>query len=138
MHFLPVSIFSTLLFALFSSCHPVEPTPPPCGSCLTSSEILPVATRWLDVFSTGGRYDLPNAATEDVQYWNEEFTYPGCPTPFAANRSQLWDIIGETAHSWTTCTNISFEVVSAWSSCDRIAVRWREHAVVSSGVNGSA
>lgn len=138
MHFLPVSIISTLLFALDSSCTPVKPHAPPCGSCLTSHEILPIATRWLNVFSTGGRHDLPNAATENVQFWNEEFTYPGCPTPYAANRSQLWDIIGETAQSWTTCTDIRFEVVSAWSSCDRIAVRWREHAVFRGETKGDA
>lgn len=31
-------------------------------------------------------------------------------------------------------TNINFEIVSAWASCDRIAVRWRQNAFVSDKV----
>lgn len=130
MFFLPASLTLTILFPLLATSKPVQPQPP-CGGCLTSSEILPISTRWLNVFSSGGLSGLDKAATQNVQYWNEEFTYPGCPTPYAADRSQLQDVVGNAAKSWTACTNISFEIVSAWSSCDRIAVRWRQKASVS-------
>lgn len=131
MYFLLISLVLPLLFPLLARPHPVQP---PCGGCLTSSEVIPISTRWLRVFSTGGLSGLKKAATENVQYWNEEFTYPGCPTPYAANRSQLYDIIASTAESWTVSTNINFEIVSAWASCDRIAVRWRQNAFVSDKV----
>jgi len=120
-----------LLLPLIASSYPVEPTQPACGSCLIPSEIIPIATRWLKVFATGGLADLPNAATENVQYWNEEFTYPDCPTPYANNRSELWNVINGSAQNWTACTDITFEIVSTWSSCDRIAVRWRENGYAS-------
>lgn len=116
---------------------PVEPTEPPCGSCLAASEIMPIAQRWLDVFSTDGLDGLDNTVTENVQYWNEEFTYPGSPTPYAGSRSELGDRIDESAKEWTACTDITFEIVSAWADCDRIAVRWRQRAVVSDSYKGS-
>jgi hypothetical protein len=133
MHLISASIalsFPSML-SLLPQLTASQPIQPPCGGCLTPTEILPVATRWLNAFATDGLEGLESAATENVQYWNEEFTYPGSPTPHAANRSELEDIIRSNAESWTACTKITFEVVSAWSSCDRIAVRWRQNAVVS-------
>lgn len=108
-----------------------EPYEPPCNSCLNPNEIYPIASRWLNVFATDGLAGLDMATTEDVQYWNEEFTYPGSPEPYANNRTQLAERIGYSAGTWTACEKISFEIVSAWNSCDRIAVRWKQHAVVS-------
>jgi hypothetical protein len=134
---IPASLLLTLLLPLLTTASPIQPTQPPGGTCLLPSEILPISTKWLSAFSTGGLENLSGATTENVQYWNEEFTYPGCPIPYAANRAQLYDIIAGTARDWKATTDIRFEIVSVWSGCDRIALRWRERGVVS-GKDGDA
>jgi len=35
---------------------------------------MSISKRWLDLFSTGGLSGLNDAAAENIQYWNEEFT----------------------------------------------------------------
>ena len=107
---------------------------PPCGPCLVSSEILPISNRWLSSFSTDGLWELQYAVTDDIQYWNEEFTYPESPNPYANGYTELEEIIEKSAMEWTATTNITFEISSAWNSCDRIALRWRQNCVATGKV----
>jgi len=151
----------TFASAVLLCIHPTPISAWTCGSCIADYEVGGIASRWLNAFATGGLPGLDKAVTQDVLILSlevssqhqslrrlkalrsnsinqihiyDEGAQNGSTIPYIQNYHQLVESISASAYGGGGVTNVTYDVVFTFHTCDRIALRWQENAYTTANV----
>lgn len=102
-------------------------------ACITNSTVEGIAQRWLNAFATGGLSTLSDAVTENIHIYDEG-AQNGSTIPYIQNYTQLYHTISSSAYGGGGVTNVTYDVIFTFHTCDRIALRWQENAYTTDDV----
>lgn len=51
----------------------------------------------------------------------------GSTTPYVHNYTEVHEVIGASAYGGIGVTNVTYDVVFTFHTCDRIALRWQQN-----------
>lgn len=95
-------------------------------TCIQDNEVEGIAQRWLNAFATGGLHTLNSAVTENIMIYDEGANN-GTTSAYVHNRTELYDTISAGPYGGSGVTNVTYDVVFTFHTCDRIALRWQQN-----------
>ncbi|CAF9903849.1 MAG: hypothetical protein ALECFALPRED_003009 [Alectoria fallacina] len=133
-----LSYIHTLLVCFLPTLTLAHPSPSstegsPCGTCIQDNEVEGIAQRWLNAFATGGLHTLDSAVTENIMIYDEGANN-GTTSAYVHNRTELYNTISEGPYGGNGVTNVTYDVVFTFHTCDRIALRWQQNEYTTANI----
>ncbi|KAL9071085.1 MAG: hypothetical protein Q9161_004424 [Pseudevernia consocians] len=133
-----LSYIQSLLFCFLPILTSAHPSPPstegsPRGGCIHDNEVEGIAQRWLNAFATGGLHTLDSAVTENIMIYDEGANN-GTTSAYVHNRTELYNTISEGPYGGNGVTNVTYDVVFTFHTCNRIALRWQQNEYTTSDI----
>lgn len=121
--------------------------------CIRANETEAIAQRWLNIFASGGSGGLADAVTnevyklpsqdllssssadlaEQITIYDEGATN-GSTAAYVQNATQLGTTINASSYGGGGVTNVTYDVVFTFHTCDRIALRWQQNVITTASI----